>query len=255
MRALLKYPSASLGLFTLLAFLSLSKSAFADGPDSPTAPHELDFVALNREGDAADTIETPLPTQLADWSDASDGLELRYPMSISLAEFPQGRLSQKPPFIDFGKFELGGGVGAVDYSSKFKANASYTVDITGRVPAPGIPLGEWGFWAEVGVSYINRKLAFYYNNQHSNWYEISAGADYTFVRDNLWYLRGELGVLYAYWNGVNALDNGIGAVAGLQAGFYWIKNYTKSAITLTPQISYDGKNWIGFFTIGFLYDF
>ena len=64
-------------------------------------------------------------------------------------------------------------------------------------------------------------------------------------------VRGELGVLYAYWNGVNSLDNGMGVLGGVQFGFFWIKGNNKAAVTITPQLSYDGKSWLGFLTVGF----
>jgi len=47
----------------------------------------------------------------------------------------------------------------------------------------------------------------------------------------------------------------IGLLLGAQIGFYWIKHNPNAVVTITPQFSYDGSNWLGFFTVGFSYDF
>ncbi|MBI3856247.1 MAG: hypothetical protein HY293_11210, partial [Planctomycetes bacterium] len=87
------------------------------------------------------------------------------------------------------------------------------------------------------------------------WYGGAVGGDYTVVHTDVWYLRGQLGVMYAFWNGVNSLDNGMGIMGGVQVGFNWIKGNSKTVITITPQFSYDGDAWIAFITAGFSIDF
>jgi hypothetical protein len=249
-------------LFTVLGVLTLCEYAFADGPESRHTEIFLEAMLGPSHADGladADTeafdFETPLPTRLSLWTEATDELELREAHMISLAALPQGRRSTQPPFIDFSHLEAGGFVGLVDYSSKFKANASYVAGANVRVPVPGLPLGEWGIWGEAFLSYVNRNLPFYYNNKAGTWFGAALGGDYTIARGDVMYLRAELGAMYAYWNGVNSLDNGIGALAGVQAGFYWIKNYRQAVLTVTPQLSYDGKSWIAFVTVGVQIDF
>jgi hypothetical protein len=255
MKALRRTSSSSLILFTVLGIIALSESAFANGTEVPQSQLGLLCLLSHPDEDAAEEIGTPFPTRLNDWGEAAVGLGSEESRMISLAEFPQGRLSGKAPFIDFGHFEMGGFAGAVDYSSKFKAQANFVIGVTARVPVPGLPLGEWGIWGEGFVSYINRSLPFYYGNRAGTWYGGALGGDYTFARQESWYLRGELGAMYAYWNGINSLDNGIGILAGAQFGLYWIKGNPQSVLTLTPQLSYDGKSWIGFITVGFSYTF
>jgi hypothetical protein len=230
----------------LLAILALPAAALADGA-GPSAR----ATVLALPADSPLETEAPLPTRLGAWD--VDEMELR---DAHLIDFlPQGRLSQKGPFIDFSKFEMGGYAGVVDYSSDFLADASFVAGISARVPVPGLPLGDWGVWAQLHLSYIRRDIPFYYKNASGEWLGVSVGGDYTFVRDEIWYLRAQLGVMYAHWMDVQALDNGMGVLAGLQFGFFWIKGYNKATVTLTPQLSYDGDNYVGFFTVGFSVDF
>lgn len=223
-------------LLTMVVALAFAPSALADG-----LRHTERALSI-AEPDA------PLPLHL------NEDLDLRE--AISFADFlPQGRLSQKTPFIDFSKFELGAFIGGVFYSSEFEADPSYVLGVTARVPLPGIPLGDWGIWAQLSLSYVSRDLPFYYPDQSGNWYGLAAGADYTFVRDEIWFLRAQLGVLYAHWNDIQALDNGLGVLAGVQFGFYWIKGYNKAVVTITPQLSFDGDAYVHFLQVGFSIDF
>jgi hypothetical protein len=222
-------------LSALLAMSSASAFASEEEPSSRFSVRTLDAMLAATE-DPVESVE--LPTQLNLWS----------------AE-PQGRQSHQTPFIDFSHFEMGVFAGVAAYSTDFKANPSFLAGISARVPVPGIPLGDWGIFAEGFVSYISRDLPFYYNNRSGTWFGGEAGGDYTFIRDSVWYLRAQVGILYAYWNKVNALDNGVGILGGVEVGFYWIKHNNQAVVTINPQISYDGSNWIGIVTIGLSYDF
>ena len=229
-----RLPSLLLLLTTVISILTLSSLAYADGSAPSHTQQTLDAMLAAPAEDALESME--LPTTLGLWAE------------------PQGRQSHENPFIDFSHFEIGGFAGFTAFSSAFKANPSWAVGVSARVPVPGIP-GNWGIFAEAFVAYINRDLPFYYNNRSGTWIGAEVGGDYTFIRDNIWYLRAQAGILYAYWNKINALDNGVGGLAGIQAGFYWIKHNQNAVVTITPQLSYDGKNWIGIFTLGFSYDF
>lgn len=246
--ALHTFVSLSLALSGAL-FLSSTASA-----DEPTHRYTAGLLDAMTASPAAEEIAPKasglLPLKL------EDEIELRDAHLITITEFmPQGRLSQKPPFFDFSKLELGGFAGIVAYSSDFDADPAPVAGIKARLPVPGIPLGEWGLWAEFLVSHIDRDLPFYYQNRGDIWFGFGAGADFTFVRERLWFLRAQVGILYANWNNVQALDNGIGILVGAQVGWYWIKGNDKAVLDFGPQLSYDGKNWIGFLSIGFSVDF
>jgi hypothetical protein len=178
-----------------------------------------------------------------------DELNLAEAHAISLELFPQGRMTSKPPFIDTSKWEIGGFAGAVVYSSNFEAKTSYILGLNTRVPVPG--LGGLGLFGQVFLSYIDRDLPFFYNKQSGTWYGLGLGADYTLWRGTLGYVRPQVGVMYAYWGGVNSLDNGLGIMVGVQVGLFWIKNNDKTSVTFTPQFQFDGTDHLIFLPIGF----
>jgi hypothetical protein len=230
----LALPSASVVLSTVLSLFAVASSAHADGASPRYTEKALDAMLAAPAEDAPGSLD--LPTMM------------------SLAVEPQGRQSQQTPFIDFSHFEMGGYAGVVAFSSDFDANPTWVAGLTARVPVPGIP-GNWGIFVQGFVSHITRDLPFYYQHRAGTWVGGEVGADYTFLKDDVWYLRAQAGALYAWWNNVNALDNGLGILVGVQVGFYWIKHNQSSVVTITPQFTYDGSNWIGFFTVGFSYDF
>lgn len=249
MKSLPTWSSASLILLTIAGVLALSQSAYADGDENPRAL--TSFLA----SPALETLdlEAPLPTSLDAWEEA-DEYDLREAHLISIDFLPQGRLSQKPPFIDFSRFEMGAYIGAVKYSSKFRADPNVIGGITARVPLPGIP-GDWGVWSHLILSYVSRDLPFYYKDQAAAWFGLKIGADYTFLRSPTWYLRANAGILYAHWNGVNGLDNGMGILLGPEFGFYWIRGNNKATLNIAPELSYDGEAYMFFMRLGFSVDF
>jgi hypothetical protein len=224
--------------------LALSATAFADGtPDGPEA------------GEADTDFSLTLPPNLADWSEAAEIIDLDETPIISLRQFPQGRMKAKPPYIDWSRWEVGGYVGVVDYSTDFKAHVDAAFGLTTRVPAPGLPLGNWGLWADLFMAHITRDIPFYYPKSKAEWFGGVLGGDYTFINGEIFFMRGQIGGLYAYWNGIYGLKNGFGVLAGADLGFYWIKWNPKSTFTINPQITYDGKNWVGFINFGLNVEF
>jgi hypothetical protein len=246
-------PSASVVLFTLLALFAAARPACADGAAPRHAEQTLDALLMAPEGE--NPASPNLPTHLNLWSVPETSVESDRLQAISLGDFfPQGRQPHATPVIDFDHFEYGGFLGVADFSSRFKANATWVAGLSARVPVPVIP-GNWGIFAEGFASYISRDIPFYYKNKSGIWFGGELGGDYTFVRDDIWFLRAQAGILYAYWGGVNALDNGIGVLGGAELGFYWIKHNPHAVVTFNPQLTYDGKNWIGLFSIGLGYQF
>jgi hypothetical protein len=238
-------------LFTVIGVLALAHSAIAEEELLPRSGRAVDAVVTPGEG--AIEIDSPLPLRVGSWADRRDENELREAHSISLELFPQGRMSSRPPFIDFSKFEMGVFVGGVKYSADFEAGINYVLGLSARVPVPG--LGRFGLWAEAFISYIERDLPFYYNDKAGSWFGIAAGADYTLVKGELGFIRLQAGVMYAYWNDINSLENGMGIIIGVQFGFYWIKNYDKSSVTITPQFHFDGGDHMIFLPLGISVDF
>jgi hypothetical protein len=236
-------------LFTAVAVVALAQSAFAD--DGPRALRAVDAVVTPDDEEAL--FDAALPLHLDSWAVKTDESDLKEAHAISLELFPQGRMSSKPPFIDFSRLEFGAFAGAVHYSADFKAHLSYIFGVTSRVPVPG--LGKFGLWAEAFLGYIDRNLPFYYNSQAGNWFGAAIGADYTIVKGELGYIRAQVGVDYIYWHNINSLDNGLGIVAGFQIGVFWIRNNDRTSITFNPQFHFDGSDHMIFLPIGFSVDF
>jgi hypothetical protein len=223
--------SIRFSIFTAVVVVALSGSAFADGAG------------------------TSLPATLGDWREEREEIALPETSIISLTELPQGRLSQPHPFIDFSHWEFGAFAGVADYSADFKANANWVVGIDTRVPIPGLPLGGWGAWAEAFVGNISRNIPFYYKKPSGTWYGVAGGGDYTLYKGEILAFRAQAGALYADWNNINALKNGVGVIVGADFAFFWIKHNDRATVTFNPQFTYDSKNWIGLYTLGFSYDF
>jgi len=239
-------------LFAIVGLVALAQNAFADDGALSRTARAIDAVVTVAE-DSLEGIERPLPLTLAAWEAERDENDLREVHAISLELLPQGRMSSRPPFIDFSQLEIGGFIGAVKYSSDFKAKLDWTIGLTTRVPVPG--LGRFGLFAEIFAAYVDRDLPFYYNHRSGTWFGGAIGADYTIWKGELGYIRPQVGVMYAYWHNVNSLDNGIGFVIGLQIGAFWIKNYDRTSVTFTPQFIFQGGDYMIFLPLGFSVDF
>jgi len=237
-------------LFTAVAVVALAQSAFAD-EDFLGRPTRAVEAVLTPTFEAAEvSADTPLPARLD--IDESD-LREAHGIKLDFLPAPQGRMSSKPPFIDFSKWELGGFAGAVMYSSDFEAGLNYILGVTSRVPVTG--LGQLGIYAEAFISYVDRDLPFYYNHRAGSWYGLGLGLDYTLWKGTLGYIRPQIGVLYAYWNKVNSLDNGLGITIGVQVGLFWVRNNDKTSITFMPQFQMQSSDYMVFLPIGFSVDF
>lgn len=238
-------------LIAILVSAAFAPAASADEAEIRHVRKFLDSMANVETGAVAES-EFEFPTRLsAEVVQDEDDMREEY----RRADYRRVRERNKPAFFDFTRFEMGGYMGIVDFSSEFEADPSYVFGVSARVPVTGLPLGEWGIWAQLHLSYVRRDIPFYYKNSHGSWMGLSVGGDFTLLSNRIWYLRPQLGIMYANWMDVQALDDGLGVLAGMQFGFFWIKGYDKAVVTLTPQLSYDGEAWVAFMTLGFSVDF
>ncbi|HEV3028197.1 MAG TPA: hypothetical protein VG457_11530 [Planctomycetota bacterium] len=239
---------ACLGSLPAAAMAGVEDGSLGTAPGFLAPGAALPEETANPEETALDA----LPTQLDSWGE--DPREYGDFSILTLSAMPQGRLATKPPFIDFDRTELGAFVGIADFSSKFKASSNFVGGVTARVPVPGLP-GDWGIWADLDLGEIKRKLPFFYPHQSGTWYGGTIGGDYTFTNGEVFVLRGQVGIGYTDWNGVQSLTNGMGGTVGMDFAFYWIKHYRKATIDFTPQITFSGANYYILFTVGFQVEF
>lgn len=239
-------------LFAAVAVVALAQSAFAEDETLTRGPRAVEAVVTPAFEAADVSFEMPLPKALGDTVDESE-LKEAHGIKLDFLPAPQGRMSSKPPFIDFSKWELGAFLGAVVYSSDFEAGINYVLGVTTRVPVTG--LGQLGIYAEAWISYVDRDLPFYYDHRAGSWYGIGLGLDYTIWKGTLGYIRPQVGVMYAYWNGVNSLDNGLGITIGVQIGLFWIRNNDRTSVTFMPQFQMQSSDYMIFLPIGFSVDF
>jgi hypothetical protein len=238
---LLKCGAFVLGCIAAFVSSPAMAHAAAQNPSSEVLPQGLTSSASLAPG--WDSPEDPsLPLRLDIWGAEGNTL------------LPQARMATKPPFIDFDKFEAGGFVGVVAFSSDFEADPDIIGGITARVPVPGLP-GDWGIWASIDAAGMTRDIPFFYSNKSGTWYSGNIGLDYTFTNGDIWLLRAQAGVTYNYWNGLQSLDNNFAATVGLDIGFYWIKFNHRTTVNLNPQISFNGSNWYAILGIEFQVQF
>ena len=172
------------------AFISGPALAYAGG--SNQSPEWLLSPAEPApEGEASQA----LPRSLNSW--ASDFRESELYPQLPVSLLPQQRMATQPPFIDFGKFEAGGFVGVVKYSTDFKASADIIGGLVARVPVPGIP-GDWGIWASLDAAGMTRDIPFFYTHKDNIWFSGNLGADYTFTTSEIWVVRAQAGITYNY---------------------------------------------------------
>ena len=234
-------------LLTAVVVLTLAQSAFAEDEAPGRSRRAVDAV-LTPTLDAA--ASPALPARLGEEIDESQLRELH---EITTDLFPQARMAARQPFIDWNAMEIGGFAGAVSYSADFEAGLNYVFGLTTRVPVTG--LGALGVYVEALVSYVDRDLPFYYDHRAGNWYGAGLGLDYTIWKGSLGYIRPQVGVMYAYWNNVNSLDNGLGITIGVQVGLFWVRNNDKTSITFMPQFQMQSSDYMIFLPIGFSVDF
>ncbi|MBV8878900.1 MAG: hypothetical protein JO332_02940 [Planctomycetaceae bacterium] len=220
-------------------------AAFLAGPALSYAATQSPSSEVLPQALRSSADELALPRSLSSWGSEDPAL-------ISL--LPQQRMAVQPPFIDFGKAELGGFIGAVKYSADFDADVDIAGGITGRVPVPGLP-GNWGLWASLAAAGMTRDIPFFYPHRSGTWFSANVGADYTLTTSEIWLVRAQAGVTYNYWNNLQGLDNNFAGTVGLDIGFYWIKFNHRTTVNLNPQVSFNGSNWYAILGLEFQVQF
>ena len=218
--------------------------------------HALALLASLSAG-PGDTGDPALPRSLADDLAPDDEesrafIEGRSDFAGALQSGIQRSSGPSKPL--FGRVEADVFVGAAMFDPTFKAGADWCVGVLGRVPTPWFPTGNFGIFAEGMVSHISRDAPGIPNTS-GMFYGFGGGVDYTIVRQETWWLAAQAGGTYLLFNNISEARDGFGALVGVIAGFQFIRRDTRYAITVNPQFTWDGTDWILFANVGFLMRF
>lgn len=208
----------------------------------------LGFFTLSLAAWASDLSEPGEPAEKTRPQEEELG-PLRYDDPI-----PRGRTAGGRPLLDFEHLEFQPFVAGIAFSSEFDADPTLGAGVLLRLPTSLLD-GRAGLWGQAAVSHIERDLAFYQPDKEGNFFLFGAGADFEIVHSELVFLRPQLGFLYAWYDDVNQLENGLGIVGGLSLGWHWVKFTRTTYMTFNPQFAYDGEDWILLVSIGMGFDF
>jgi len=158
--------------------------------------------------------------------------------------------------VDFEWLDLTPSAGFAVYSSKFLADPAPAFSLRAHAPMPWLSpasdaKGEYfGIFAEAAFATIDRKMSPTVSDRSGLCMFVSAGIDFSFLRDPTWILVGRAGVLYAHYNNVADLNNGIGLLAGATLG---IQLSGRLALTYSPEVIFgDSGSTIFLNTLGLL---
>ncbi|HXG62527.1 MAG TPA: hypothetical protein VNO22_14240 [Planctomycetota bacterium] len=167
---------------------------------------------------------------------------------------PRGMSLRSRPLLNLEHTEFHPFLGAIAFSSAFDADPTYAAGLLLRLPT-SILDDHLGLWAEGVVSRVERDLPFYQPDKEGNFFLFGGGVDYEVVHSEFVFLRPQVGFLYSYFNDVNGLENGFGVLGGLSFGWHWIRFTRSVSMTLTPQVVFDGEDWMFLVTLGMGFDF
>ena len=163
------------------------------------------------------------------------------------------------PIIDFDWLELHVRVGMAIFSKEFHIDPSPVFEIEGRAPIPWLspssnPDGDYfGAFAQLGFAVIKRTIEPQVDKPSGAALMLAVGMDYTVLRNTTWMILVRGGIIYATYNGVTDLQDGIGPMVGATIGLTVSRSV---AITLAPTyvMGGSGDNMITG-TVGIAIDF
>ncbi len=205
-------------------------------------------------------LSVPLSALASDLPEGPDPEEEFTPQEEELGPLryddplPRGKSARRSPFLNLERTEFQPFVGAIAFSSEFEADPTLSAGLLLRVPTSLFD-GRIGLWGEAAVSRIERDLPFYQPDKEGNFFLFGGGFDYEVAHGDVFFLRAQVGALYSYFNDVNQVENGFGAVAGLSFGWHWIRFTRNVYMTLNPQLAFDGEDWMLLLNVGMGFDF
>jgi hypothetical protein len=248
-----RLPVLALLFITSTAAHSLFNSAFAAADELSPFTVRPEFRDLDAPPlDPDETLEVPLPTRMK----LQDEAELKKIHDERRYSFDTPRQAPaERPLIDWERIEPGIFTGLVYYGSGFRADPEALLGVSLRLPIPGLPTSRFAAFAEFFGSYVNRDLPFFYSNQAGTWYGATVGGNYTLYDGPYAYVRARGGIIYADFNGVRELKNGMGILVGGELGFYWVQHTDRFRVTIIPEYTFSGKDSMILLTLGLSFYF
>ena len=151
----------------------------------------------------------------------------------------------------FGSLEAGAHVGFLAYSKDFKANPTFSAGIGGRVGLPWfshsvVGLDDkdaFGVFVDFSFSSIKRRIQSL-DDRYGMLFFATLGADFTAYKDELFFVRPQLGVQYGYFGGVTDLHSGAALALGAKGGIQFSPGFW---VTFNPQVAFGSAGDMVFF--------
>ncbi len=188
------------------------------------------------------------------------------PRSLAQEEQPQPRPQEPAPaagdahdVFDFGRVQAAARIGFIAFSTDFESDPQFVAGLGARVDwlwmsrdVLGFDRDAIGLYADLSFSRIDRDLDFL--DEHAGTCVFFGfGVDFTAFEDETFFIRGQAGLQFGYFGGVDETDSGVAGVLGLDAG---VKVAENMAIVFNPQIAFgNGGDQVYFINFGFQYRF
>lgn len=188
------------------------------------------------------------------------------PRSLAQAEQPQPRPQEAAPpaggehdVFEFGRVQGNAELGFIAFSEDFESDPQFTAGIGARVDwvwmsrdVLGFDQDRLGLFADLAFSRIERDVDFLEDDSGTLIF-FTLGTDLNAYEDETWVLRGQLGLQFGHFGGVDETDNGVAGVVGIDAGVKVAENF---AIGFNPQIAFgNAGDQVYFFNFGVQYRF
>ena len=198
------------------------------------------------------------PDALADDA-APFSLRLGFPQQDEpKPDAPAAGQAQEEPLndiVDFEHIELQILGGVLVFGSDFDSDPKAMASLLARAPLPllsrdlfGLETDDFGGFLQVGISAIDRETDPVAEDPDGILFFAALGLDFTAYQDEMFLVRPQVGIQFAYLGGVTETDNGVGLLLGVQGGVLVTDNIW---ITANPQLGIgDGGDLLFFAQIG-----
>ena len=188
------------------------------------------------------------------------------PRSVAQAEQPQPRPQEPTPpagqshdFFTFGRVQASARAGFIAFSDDFEADPQFVAGVGARVDWTWLSQDVFGFdqdrvgiYMDLSFTKIDRDLDFLEEASGTVIF-VGFGFDINVYEDETWILRGQAGIQYGHFGGVDEVDNGVAGILGIDSG---IKIAENLAIIFNPQIAFGhAGDQIYFINLGLQYRF